>query len=285
MTGSVSGRGCEMCSLVMGCNYPVSWKRYQLEASVSEHLMDVTGRRFVVTGAARGIGRAVIDASLSAGARVFAVDLPGDDLTSLQAALPESSGSGAWDLREVGTFEDLCAAAVEVLGGIDALIHVAGVIRRMDLDDVTEADWDQQHDVNLKSTFFLCREVARTMSRAGRGGSLVTFTSQGWWTGGYGGSVVYAASKGGVVSLTRGLARTFAEQNIRVNAIAPGGIETGMMHEGLSEADLNTFVSQIPMGRLGNPEEVASVAVFLASDASSYITGATINVSGGQLSY
>ena len=285
MAGSVSGNSSQKGHAVIDTIYCLYWKRYQSEAPVSEHLMDVTGSRFLVTGAARGIGRAVIDVALNAGARVFAVDLPSDDLSRLGAELPAGSGAGAWDLRDVSAFATLCDSAVDVLGGIDALIHVAGVIRRMDLADVTEADWDQQHDVNLKSTFFLCREVARTMNRTGAGGSLVTFTSQGWWTGGYGGSVVYAASKGGVVSLTRGLARTFADLNIRVNAIAPGGIETSMMRDGLSEADLSSFVSQIPMGRLGSPEEVASVAVFLASDASSYITGATINVSGGQLSY
>jgi NAD(P)-dependent dehydrogenase (short-subunit alcohol dehydrogenase family) len=171
------------------------------------------------------------------------------------------------------------------MGGLDALVHVAGVILRRDLEEVSESDWDHQHDVNLKATFFLCREVARTMRSTGTRGSLVTFTSQGWWTGGFGGSVVYAASKGGVVSLTRGLARTLAADGIRVNVVAPGFIDTDMMREGLSDQARADLVGQVPLGRMGDPGEVAAAALFLVSDASSYMTGTTLNLSGGQLSY
>ena len=167
-----------------------------------------------------------------------------------------------------------------------ALAHCAAVSRRRaDVDDVTEADWDIQLDTNLKTTFFLNR-AARTSFRSQKSiGSIINFVSQAWWSGGYGGSVVYAASKGGVVSLTKGLARAFAADGVRVNAISPGGVDTPMMVADQTPEALAKFVSMIPLGRLANPEELVGAVLFLASDASSYVTGTVMNVSGGQLMY
>ncbi|MDZ4045883.1 MAG: SDR family oxidoreductase, partial [Rhodoglobus sp.] len=116
-------------------------------------------------------------------------------------------------------------------------------------------------------------------------GAIVNFTSQGWWTGGFGGSVVYNASKGGVSTLTKGLARSFAPHGIRVNAVAPGGVDTQMMNEGMSEEAMAAFLAMVPLGRLAQGEELAGAVVFLASDAASFITGSIINISGGQLMY
>jgi NAD(P)-dependent dehydrogenase (short-subunit alcohol dehydrogenase family) len=150
---------------------------------------------------------------------------------------------------------------------------------------VTEEDWDIQIDVNLKATFFLNRWAARLFRGQGRGGRIINFTSQGWWTGGFGGSVVYSASKGGIVSMSRGLARTLAPDGITVNTVAPGAADTAMMRGGSSDEDLADFVRMIPLGRMAYPSELAGIVVFLASDHASFITGATINVSGGQLMY
>jgi NAD(P)-dependent dehydrogenase (short-subunit alcohol dehydrogenase family) len=113
----------------------------------------------------------------------------------------------------------------------------------------------------------------------------VNFTSQGWWTGGFGGSVAYAASKGGIVSLTKGLARSFAPLGIRVNAVSPGGVDTMMMTGTQTKQELSDFVSMIPLGRLATPDELTGAVLFLASDASTYVTGTVMNVSGGQLMY
>lgn len=238
------------------------------------------GKRLLVTGAARGIGRAVADLALEAGASVYATDV-GEDFMSGLAGDTRIFGE-AWDLTEVDGLDGLCRRAADALGGLDGLVHVAGVIVRRDsLDEVTEADWDLQTDVNLKATFFLDRAASRVMEN---GGAIVNFTSQGWWTGGFGGSVVYAAGKGGVVSLTRGLARSLAPRSIRVNAVAPGAVDTAMMQDMTTEAR-DAFVAQIPLGRMGAPEELAHAALFLVSDQSAYITGATLNVSGGQLMY
>lgn len=246
----------------------------------------LTDKRILVTGAARGIGRAVAEEALAAGAQVYAVDILEDELQSLASPALPSLSVARLDLAQVDTFDGVCEDAARVMGGLDCLVHVAAVIvRRTSLDEVTEADWDLQCDVNLKATFFLDRAAATVMRRQGSGGSIVNFSSQGWWTGGFGGSVVYSATKGGVVSLTRGLARSLAGDRIRVNAVAPGAVDTAMMREGLDDAALAAFLTQIPFGRMGEPVELARAALFLASDAASYVTGATLNVSGGQLMY
>ena len=235
------------------------------------------GRTVLVTGAAGGIGRAVVEGALELGASVVATDRVAPD-----AEGRERLSTAALDLSSVEQITDGIAHLGAQHGGFDAVIHVAGLLKRVPtIDDVTEADWDIQHDVNLKAAFFLVREAARVMPR---GGSIVLFTSQGWWTGGLGGSIAYNAAKGGLVSLLRGFSRELAP-GIRVNGVAPGFVDTAMMSEGLDEAARSRFVAQVPLGRMADPEEVADAALFLASDAARYLTGATLNVSGGQLIY
>ncbi len=189
------------------------------------------------------------------------------------------------DLRNIRAVSAVVGDVIAASSRIDALIHVAGVIgEKADIGSVTEADWDRQIDINLKSTFFLNREIATIMAAAG-GGAIVNFASQAWWTGSRDSHVVYAASKAGVVALTKGLARTFAERGVRVNAIAPGVVDTGMTRIGLDDAGRTQINEQIPLGRIATSEEMASIALFLISSRSSYITGATVNASGGLLTY
>ncbi|HEX3958988.1 MAG TPA: SDR family NAD(P)-dependent oxidoreductase [Trebonia sp.] len=237
----------------------------------------LAGSRVLVTGAAGGIGRAVAEAFLAAGARVVSSDLTADDLPG--AALPA-------DLRDTNAIAELVTGAADTLGGLDAVAHLAGVlVRQPDLAQVTEADWDLQHDVNLKATFFLLRAAAEQMRLAGTGGRLIAATSQGWWSGGFGGSSVYAASKGGVVSLCRGLARTYGPAGITVNTVAFGAIDTPMLTTGLSPQAMEAIIGATPLGRLGTPQEVAGSVLFLTSRHAAFITGATLNVSGGWLTY
>ena len=245
------------------------------------------GKGVIVTGATGGIGRATAEAFAIAGARVLAVDL--DETQARQAAdqlAGEGHESAGVDLRDLSTHRGLIRQAVESFGGVYALAHLAAVLRRRDsIDTITEEDWDAQLDVNLKASFFLCRAAAGAMREADKGGRIVAFSSQGWWSGGFGGSVVYCASKGGVVSMVRGLARTLGPSGITVNAVAPGLVETPMLMDVLPEAAFETMKSQTPLQRVADPKEIASVVVFLASDHASYISGATINVSGGFLMY
>jgi NAD(P)-dependent dehydrogenase (short-subunit alcohol dehydrogenase family) len=246
----------------------------------------LAGRVVVVTGAAGGIGRAVCAALDEAGARLFLVDVTQTTVDEVLAGLSGSGHrGGAYDLGQLSTHDKIFDKAREG-GELAALIHTAAVlVRRATVDEVTEEDWDRQHDVNLKATFFLNRAAQHAFMAQETGGSIVNFTSQGWWTGGFGGSVVYAASKGGIVSLTRGLARSFAPSGVRVNALSPGGVDTPMMRSGMTDEAMAGFVSMVPLGRLADPDELVGAVLFLASDASSYMTGAVINVSGGQLMY
>jgi NAD(P)-dependent dehydrogenase (short-subunit alcohol dehydrogenase family) len=245
------------------------------------------GKSVIVTGGSGGIGREVCLAFAVAGSRVAVVDV---DQGRVDALVAEMEGGPhlaiAHDLRPVGGHAALIASVVEAFGQLDVLVQTAAVlIRRPSVFEVSEADWDIQHDVNLKASFFLCQAAARTMKDQGTGGRIINFTSQGWMSGGFGGSVAYAATKGGIVSMTRGLARSLAKDKITVNAVSPGAADTAMMRSGMDDAALAGTIAQIPLGYMAAPSELAGSVLFLASNHASYITGATINVSGGWLMY
>jgi NAD(P)-dependent dehydrogenase (short-subunit alcohol dehydrogenase family) len=245
-------------------------------------------RGVVVTGAAGGIGRAVVEGFAAAGARVCAVDVREQEVEEVVARLasPERHLAMGADLTDFAAHDAVLTGARRAFSRVDVLAHLAAVLRRRaTIDDVTEEDWDAQIDVNLKATFFLNRAAARLFREQGSGGRIVNFASQAWWTGGFGGSVVYAASKGGIVSMSRGLARTLAPYGITVNTVAPGGVSTPMMLDELTEEQVDSFVGMIPLGRLAEAAELSGAVLFLASEHARYITGATVNVSGGQLMY
>ena len=245
------------------------------------------GRGVILTGATGGIGAAVAKGFAAAGARVMAVDLDQARLDEVVGGL-EGSGHVAVvaDLRDLGSHDGLVQRAVDELGEVYVLANLAAVLRRRgSLDEVTEDDWDFQHDINVKSAFFLSRAAGNAMIAAGKGGRIILFSSQGWWTGGFGGSVAYASSKGGVTTLCRGLARTFGPHKITVNCVSPGQVHTPMLMTGLAPEIYESMKKQTPLGYVAEPEELAGPVVFLASDHASYITGATLNVSGGFLMY
>jgi NAD(P)-dependent dehydrogenase (short-subunit alcohol dehydrogenase family) len=217
----------------------------------------------------------------------MAVDVDPAKVNEVVAGLEGSGHVGvAVDLRDVSAHAALVARAREELGNLYALANLAAVLRRRNsLDEVTEDDWDLQHDVNLKAAFFLARAAGNAMIEQGGGGRIILVSSQAWWTGGFGGNVVYAATKGGVTSMCRGLARTLAPHRITVNCIAPGNTNTPMLLTDLAPDVLEAFQRGTPLGYIAEPWEMAGPFVFLASDHARYMTGATLNVSGGFLMY
>jgi NAD(P)-dependent dehydrogenase (short-subunit alcohol dehydrogenase family) len=245
------------------------------------------GKNVIVTGGTGGIGREICLGFAAAGSRVAVVDL---DQARADAVVAEMEGGPhiaiGHDLKPVANQHVVIDKALAAFGQLDVLVQTAAVlVRRPSVFDVTEADWDIQHDVNLKASFFFAQGAARLMRDQGKGGRIINFTSQGWMSGGFGGSVAYAATKGGIVSMTRGLARSLAKDKITVNAVSPGAADTAMMRSGMDDAALAATTAQIPLGYMAAPSELAGSVLFLASDHASYITGATINVSGGWLMY
>ncbi|WP_431297753.1 SDR family NAD(P)-dependent oxidoreductase [Tabrizicola sp. BL-A-41-H6] len=245
------------------------------------------GKTVIVTGATGAIGRAVAEGFAEVRAKVALVDLDQATCDATARSLgAEHKGYGA-DLRQIAQLPDLVSRIEADLGLATTLVNVAGIIvRTADLFAVTEADWDAQHDINLKALFFLTQAFARRLADTGTPGSVINYSSQGALSGGFGGSVVYNATKGAITTMTRGMARSWAPLNIRVNSIAPGLVDTPMMHTpGQTESDREVMIQQIPMKRLGLPDDHVGATVFLASDMARYMTGAMINVSGGFLMY
>jgi NAD(P)-dependent dehydrogenase (short-subunit alcohol dehydrogenase family) len=244
-------------------------------------------KRVMVTGAAGAIGSAIVRALSTAGARNCLVDREVSAVNQLRTTLddPGRHLAIACDLLHHGQREDVFAQLFTAFGGLDVLVHAAGVLARTAVDEMTEEVWDWHLDNNLKLTFFVDRAAAQMMMLNGRGGRIVNFASDAWWTGGMHPSTAYAASKGGVVSLSRNLARNYAAHGITVNCVAPGTVESRMMREGLTPEQNAHVVDAIPLGRLALPDDVAAAAVFLASDHASFITATVLNVSGGELLY
>jgi NAD(P)-dependent dehydrogenase (short-subunit alcohol dehydrogenase family) len=219
---------------------------------------------------------------------VCAVDRDADGLAGLGAELPGGTGRHLLrtaDLADTGQLEQLVRDAAVGLGGLRVLVNVAALLLREPIEQVSPQSWDRQVDVNLKATFFLARAAAQVMAAAGEGGRIVNFTSAAWNVGPLYGSDVYVATKAGVVGLTRGLAKKYGPAGITVNVISPGQIDTPMQHRDNDPAVIAAAAEACPLGRMGRPDEVARVALFLASDSASFVSGATITVSGAGVVY
>lgn len=239
----------------------------------------LAGKTVMCTGAAGTIGRASVEALAEAGARVWLLDR--DPAVEEQASRLPGGPHGALvgDLTSPGFCERAVAEAEP-----NVLVHAAAMLVAEPLDEVSERVWDRTYAVNVKASFFIARAAGRAMAAAG-GGSILLFASGAWQYGGLPERVAYASSKGAVVTMARSLARAYGPHGVTVNTIAPGIIESPMMSTSLDEETRNRLEREIPLRRFGRPDEVASTAVFLSSDAASYISGATINVSGGYVLY
>ena len=230
----------------------------------------------LITGAGRGIGRAIAECFVREGARVAVADIDPDTASATAAEI----GSGALDLAmDVSSKASVHAGTSQVLdefGQLDILVNNAGYLVYTTFESCSEENWDRIVDVNMKGPF-LCAQAVIPHMKTRCQGVIINMTSLAAKTGGLAAGPPYAAAKAGVLTLTIGLARALAPDQIRVNAIAPGVINTAMT----SAPEHDQLKASIPLGRSGQPEDVANCALFLASDDARHITGETIDVNGG----
>lgn len=243
------------------------------------------GKVAIVTGAARGLGEVMARHLAASGADIIVVDIDGDkgrDTAASISGLGRQAQSFAVDVSDRDAVDQMVREVKSAFGRIDILINSAGLNRRHWMKDMSSSDYDLIMNVNLKGTFNTCQEVGRVMIEAGTGGSIINVSSIS--------SLIvnrkrpvgtYSASKSGVNMLTKAFAAEWAEYGIRVNAIAPGYFKTPLNEPWMSTEQGPEALSQVPMGRFAEPEEIGSTAVYLASEASSYVTGHILVIDGG----
>jgi len=244
------------------------------------------GKVAVVTGAGRGMGRAVALAFGVEGARVVVAEVSPQHGTEVAEEIRSAGGIATAVNADVSRVEEvtrLFAEAVKAFGGVDILVNNAGIGVAKPILDYTEADWDRQMGVNVKGVFFCSQAAARLMIPR-HGGKIVNFASTSAFVSSSKPEVAYDTSKGGVRQMTISMAAELAPHGINVNAVAPGTIATEMSRSSLStEEGLAWQLARIPIGRVGKPEDIASVVLFLCSPEASYITGHTLVADGGWL--
>ncbi len=240
----------------------------------------------IVTGASRGLGRAAALALAGAGAKVVVNYAGSTDKAEEVVGMIRSNGGMAVpvkaDVSKTADVEKLINSCLETFGRVDILVNNAGITRDTLVLRMKEEDWDAVLDTNLKGVFLTTKAVAKPMMKQ-RYGRIINLASVVGLTGNAG-QGNYAAAKAGIIGFTKSMAKELGSRNITVNAIAPGFIGTDMTDK-LSEEVRNKMLGEIPLGRLGIPEDVAKVVVFLASDGANYITGQTINVDGGMVMF
>jgi NAD(P)-dependent dehydrogenase (short-subunit alcohol dehydrogenase family) len=249
--------------------------------------MRLAGKVALVTGAQQGIGKAIVLAFGREGANVVVNYL--DDQAAGEAIaknIHEAGGRAvavAGSVARLGDVQSMVEAG-NAFGGIDILVNNAGIFPRVDFLQMTEAQWDEVLNVNLKGIFFCTQTVVRQLVQQGRPGAIVNLASSAAFRSSPRG-VHYVSSKAGIVGFTRATALELARYRIRVNAIAPGTTDTAQPRYGMSEEELQAVGRQVPLGRIAVPDDIASMAVFLASEEASHITGQTMHVNGGAYLY
>lgn len=244
---------------------------------------DLTGKRAIVTGASRGIGRSLAIGLAAAGAQVVLLARSPDALTEVAQEIESATGRAAevavCDLRDAASVRK-AVDEVTTRGAVDVLINNAGINIRTPAVDVTDEEWQTIIDTDLRGTFFMAQQVGRTMV-AQRSGSIINVSSVGGHVALRTG-VVYAAAKAGVIQMTKVLAMEWGKHGVRVNGIAPWYFRTPLTEKLLADEQYHAdVVGRTPLGRVGRVEELVGPAVFLASDAASYVTGHTLFVDGG----
>ncbi len=249
--------------------------------------MQLENKRAIVTGGAGGIGRAAALAFADEGARVAVVDVDAEGAAAVADAIVAAGGDAIALTADVSIDTDVRGVVDETVaafGGIDVVFNNAGIVRRATAIDTTVEEWDRVFGVNVRSIFLMAKYAVPVMADDG-GGSMIN-TGSGWGLTGGANALSYCASKGAVVNMTRALAIDHGPQGIRVNSVNPGDTNTGMLRDEARQlsADEAAFLAESadrPLGRMGEPEEIAAAVVWLASDASSYVTGSALVVDGG----
>ena len=251
--------------------------------------MRLANKVALITGGASGIGRATALRFAREGAAVAVVDLEEVGGQAVVRAIVGEGGQALFlrcDVSQAADCQRAVQETVDKLGGLDILFNNAGIIRRATVIDTTEEEWDRVMAVNVKSIFLLSKYAIPVMAQAG--GGVIINTASGWGLIGGRRAVSYCASKGAVVNMTRAMALDHGEQDIRVNCICPGDTDTAMMRDearqlGESDEGFLAEAADRPLQRIGRPEDIAQAALYLASDASSFVTGAALVVDGGGL--
>lgn len=242
-------------------------------------MFDLTNKVAIVTGASRGIGKSIATALSRSGTHVVCVSRNIDDVKSVAGSLPNASAF-ACDVSSANIFNELVNSTVAEHGKIDILVNNAGITRDGLIMRMKTEDWDTVLNINLTGAFNGIKAVARPMIRQ-KSGRIINISSVVGLTGNAG-QANYAASKAGLIGLTKATAKEFASRGITVNCIAPGYISTDMTGE-LSDAVKEELIKQIPLGRIGNPDDIAHMVLFLSSKEAGYITGQTMTVDGGMV--
>jgi 3-oxoacyl-[acyl-carrier protein] reductase len=242
------------------------------------NMFDLTGKSALVTGASGGIGADIARVLHAAGATVGLSGTRVEPLEALAVELGSRAHVLPCNLSNAEDVEGLVKRATEAMGAVDILVNNAGITRDGLAMRMSDDDWQSVIDVNLTAAFRLCRAAIRGMMKA-RWGRIINISSV-VGRAGNAGQANYAASKGGLVALSKSLAEEVASRGITVNCVAPGFIETAMT-EKLNEAQRATILASVPAGRMGTPQEIAAAVLYLASQEAAYVTGATLHVNGG----
>jgi 3-oxoacyl-[acyl-carrier protein] reductase len=254
-------------------------------SNMTKHDGELKGKVAIITGAAQGMGRAVAERFAEEGAIPVIVDLQGDRLLALAEDLKKKgveARAHKMDISDEGQVRMLVMAVLEDLKHIDILVNCAGIMYPTRFHEMAVEEWDKVMNVNLRGTFLLMHEVYPHMKKRGSG-NIINFSSTAGLTVSTLGGAHYTASKHAVMGLTRAIAKEGGPFGVRVNAVCPGLIDTEMVRGSIDKKNVEEYAKAFPIHRLGTPEEVAELVLFLASDRSAYITGVGLNISGGDL--